>query len=68
MFPLIIRFRPDVTAVDTVNLESNCVWIADVTPSTYPISVAETVPIEVVDGSTTVPVNVGEAVFALPCG
>ena len=62
--PLIITLRLDVAAVAAVNLESNCVWIAEVTPSTYPISVLETVPMEVVDGRTTVPVKVGLAMFA----
>jgi hypothetical protein len=36
----------------------------DVTPSKYEISVLDTVPILVVLGITTVPVNVGEAKFA----
>jgi hypothetical protein len=43
---------------------SNCVCIEDVTPSKYPISVDVTVPIDVADGSVTVPVNVGDAVGA----
>jgi hypothetical protein len=42
-------------------LAFNCVCIADVTPSTYPISVLVTLPIDVVLGRTTVPVKVGEA-------
>jgi hypothetical protein len=38
--------------------------MADVTPSTYPISVEVTVPMDVVEGRTTVPVKVGLAMFA----
>jgi hypothetical protein len=37
----------------------------EVTPSKNPISVLETLPMEVVDGSVTLPVNVGDAVLAL---
>jgi len=36
-----------------------------VTPSTYPISAAETFPIDVVDGRLTTPVNVGATLLAL---
>ena len=35
--------------------------MAEVTPFTYPISVEETSPIDVVPGRVTVPVNVGSA-------
>ncbi len=43
--------------------------MADDTPSKYPSSVEETLPIDVVDGRPTVPVNVGSAVgaFAFNC-
>ena len=39
--------------------------MSDVTPLRYPSSVALTSPTEVVDGRTTVPVNVGPFRFAL---
>jgi len=42
-------------------LPFNCVCIALVTLSTYPISVDDTVPMLVVEGNVTVPVKVGDA-------
>ena len=53
-----------VVATFLAILLSNCVWIELVTLSKYPISVEDTVPIEVVLGKTTVPVKVGDAIGA----
>ena len=49
-----------------LDLASICVWIAEVTPSRYPISVDEALPIDVVVGKVIVPVNVALASVANP--